>query len=297
MKRLAAQVKQVSITIFLLSAFVFAKAQQTYTGKVSEALTGRPVPYATVALKKKNTGVNTNELGRYAFDIKEAINDDTLLVSCVGYQTLQRPLAELKATDSLVLQRNEKLLKPVVVKNQWNYQEVGTFKVKPRHFFTSLGNQYQVARRLQAPAAETWLDKVNIVVDNKRGPSMFRIRVYDLDPITGGPGAELTDSAITVQSRAKQETVDVSSFLIYIPQRVFFVAVEWILIPENLHLLKADVRGKGEMERSYYKPYISLSQGQPPLKDEIWGLFYSGQWKAINATGEEGLAISARVRY
>lgn len=271
-------------------------AQITYRGTLAEAGTSKPVAYASVALKKKNTGVNANEQGAFSFTCPEGWTD-TVIISCVGYRSLLLPLNEWKDNAQILLERNERILRPVVVKTNWKYQDIGNFTVKPDHFFTSLGNQYQVARRFSAPVAEAWLDKVIIAVGKRGGSTMFRVRVYDLDRVTGGPGQELTDSVITVTSRGKTETVDILPYLVYLPQQEFFVSVEWIQTPGNLHLLKAKVKGGTEMERMYYKPFICLTKNDTPRPNEIWGLFYSGKWEPIYATGEDGLGIAAKVRY
>ncbi|MFN5646986.1 MAG: carboxypeptidase-like regulatory domain-containing protein [Sphingobacteriales bacterium] len=270
-------------------------AQKTFKGRVADAQTGSPLAYATIALTKQNIGVNAKQDGSFILHSKWA-SEDTLIVSCVGYKTLRLPIAQLDSTLDLTLNRVEKLLKPVVVKTSWRYEDLGVFKVKPIHFFTTLGNQYQVARKLSAPKAETWLQSVTIGVDGKQKASMFMVRVYDVHPNQPGPGAELTDSAILVKSKSAQIQVDLSAYLIYLPNKDFFVSVEWIQTEENQDWRTTKLDGK-DSTRMYYKPYISITSNNPENKQDIWGLFYSGKWEPIKESYTLGIAIAASVRY
>jgi hypothetical protein len=288
--------KSLAIHFFLILLLPsLSLAQKTFKGRITDAQTGSGLAYATIALTKQNTGVNARQDGSFTL-YSQRSTDDTLVVSCVGYKTLQLPLAQLDSTLNLVLSRLEKILKPVVVKTSWRYEDLGAFKVKPRHFFTTLGNQYQVARKLSAPRAETWLQSVTVAVDGKQGGSMFMVRVYDVHPNQPGPGAELTDSAILVKSKNAQIQVDLSAYLIYLPNKDFFVSVEWIQTEENQDWRTTKLDGK-DSTRMYYKPYISITSNNPENKQDIWGLFYSGKWEPIKESYTLGIAIAASVRY
>jgi hypothetical protein len=281
------------LLILVLPSISFA--QKTFRGRVADSQTGSALAYAAIALAKQNTGVNAKYDGSFVLVSKWSF-EDTLIVSCVGYKTLQLPITELDSTLHLVLSRIEKLLKPVVVKTTWRYEDLGSFKVKPRHFFTTLGNQYQVARKLTAAKPETWLQSVTIAVDGKKNLSMFMVRVYDVHPHQPGPGPELTDSAIWVKSKSGNIKVDLSAYLIYLPNKDFYVSVEWIQTEENEDWRTTTMNGK-DTTRMYYKPYISITSNNPENKQDIWGLFYSGRWEPIKESYTLGIAIAASIRY
>jgi len=281
------------ILILLLPSLSIA--QKTFKGRIADAQTRSPLAYATIGLTKQNTGVNAKQDGSFILHSKWA-PEDTLIVSCVGYNTLRLPIAELDSNVDLALSRVEKLLKPVVVKTSWRYEDLGTFKVKPKHFFTTLGTQYQVARKLAAPRAETWLHSVTVAVDGKKNPSMFMVRVYDVHPNQPGPGTELTDSAILVKSNSASIHVDLSAYLIYLPNRDFYVSVEWIQTEDNEDWRTMKLDGK-DSTRMYYKPYIIITNNPPENKQDLWGLFYSGKWEPIKESYTLGIAIAASIRY
>ena len=288
--------KSLAIHFFLILVLPSVSlAQKTFKGRVTDAQTGSSLAYATIALAKQNTGVNARQDGSFTLNSQWS-TDDTLIVSCVGYKTLQLPIAQLDSTLNLVLSRVEKILKPVVVKTSRRYEDLGSFKVKPKHFFTTLGNQYQVARKLTAAKPETWLQSVTIAVDGKKNPSMFMVRVYDVHPHQPGPGPELTDSAILVKSKSGNIQVDLSAYLIYLPNKDFYVSVEWIQTDENEDWRTTTMNGK-DTTRMYYKPYISITSNNPENKQDIWGLFYSGKWEPIKESYTLGIAIAASIRY
>lgn len=133
---------------FILQLPSVSFAQKTFRGKVADAQTGSALAYATIALAKQNTGVNAKQDGSFTLFSKWS-SEDTLIVSCVGYKTLLLPIAELDSTLHLTLSRVEKLLKPVVVKTAWRYEDLGSFKVKPKHFLPPSATNIRWLENLQ----------------------------------------------------------------------------------------------------------------------------------------------------
>ena len=68
------------------------KAQTVYTvtGLVTDAHTGEPIPFASVALVGRRSGTVTDEKGRYSLVVK--ILTDSLAVSSLGYKPLRRSI-------------------------------------------------------------------------------------------------------------------------------------------------------------------------------------------------------------
>lgn len=69
----------------LMTSVAFAQ-NLAVTGRVSDAKSGQPVPYAGVHLKGTMNGVSTDEDGYYSITVP---TDGVLVFSCVGYQTTQ----------------------------------------------------------------------------------------------------------------------------------------------------------------------------------------------------------------
>ena len=102
----------------ILSFYFSTLTAQTISSKIVDSITQQPIPYATVQINKK--GVITNEEGRFSFLMNDAIKPtDSLIISCIGYETLGKPLNEF--TETLILLRPKAIeLNPVVVTNK-NY--------------------------------------------------------------------------------------------------------------------------------------------------------------------------------
>jgi len=69
---------------------ILAQTTFTVSGRVTEAGNGAPIPFASVALKGRPTGVSADEIG--AFTLKTPQLSDSLVVSSLGFQTRTVPL-------------------------------------------------------------------------------------------------------------------------------------------------------------------------------------------------------------
>ncbi|MEO1053226.1 MAG: carboxypeptidase-like regulatory domain-containing protein [Bacteroidota bacterium] len=91
------------------------------TGVVLDQHSGKSIEYATVFLKNhQQLGGTTDSIGRFSFAVPEALANDTLLISYIGYEHLQIPLATLddwKETNRFKLKRTSTVLKEIVFRD------------------------------------------------------------------------------------------------------------------------------------------------------------------------------------
>lgn len=87
--------------LLLISVVAAAQAQTTYkvTGLVTDANTGEPIPFASVALVGRRVGVVTDEQGRYTLVAK--ILSDSMAVSSLGFKTLRRAIDAERTTQAV----------------------------------------------------------------------------------------------------------------------------------------------------------------------------------------------------
>ena len=76
---------------------VFYAQAQTLSGKVKDAATGTPLPFAALKLKGAGVGTLSNDDGNFAMQLP--VKGDTLLCSYVGYESVK---IALKAADSVL---------------------------------------------------------------------------------------------------------------------------------------------------------------------------------------------------
>ena len=56
------------------------------TGRVIDSRTGKPLPYATIALYGTNLGSIANQEGEFSFKIPGELSDPMLVISYMGYK-------------------------------------------------------------------------------------------------------------------------------------------------------------------------------------------------------------------
>ncbi|MFD2573275.1 DUF5686 family protein [Spirosoma soli] len=77
----------------------YGQTVYTVTGMVTDAQTGEPVPFASVALMGRRAGTLTDEKGRFALSTKNL--SDSLAVSSLGYATLRRAIDRERITQAI----------------------------------------------------------------------------------------------------------------------------------------------------------------------------------------------------
>ena len=82
--------------VLLISGSASTLAQTTYaiSGRVTDAITGEGIPFASVAVKGQTTGTTSDVNGRYSLKIKQIA--DSLLVLSLGYRTRSYPLVAIQ---------------------------------------------------------------------------------------------------------------------------------------------------------------------------------------------------------
>ena len=68
------------VTILPLSIY-----SQTLKGVVLDSVSNEKLLYANLVIKNKSIGIYSNEDGTYKFDLSKASNEDTLVVSLIGF--------------------------------------------------------------------------------------------------------------------------------------------------------------------------------------------------------------------
>jgi outer membrane receptor protein involved in Fe transport len=99
----------VVICLAVLLLFSTAHAQtQILSGTITDGTTNKPVPFASIAVKNSLARTLADDAGRYSLALPPASGTFTLVVSAVGYKTVQRvvvapALSDTAATLNIVL--------------------------------------------------------------------------------------------------------------------------------------------------------------------------------------------------
>ena len=290
------------IGIFLLPLFSFG--QTTYNGHITDSRTKKAIPFASVALLKENIGINANEDGSFILVSKQNIKLDSLIISCVGYETKKLPLTE-KNDYSIELKERIIQLETVnlISQNNWDVKKLNVPLDCGNVGMTTDGSHTQVAKYFISPSYGAILTEIEIC--NKRyfnsRKAVFRIRIYDMDTVTTAPSTDLCNEVIEVRLNKKHIVVNLEKYKIHIPSKNFFVAVEWLKIPENENKFKSTDSNGIEREILTYRPSIGGQLRDPslPYKPkipyEVWQLNYQNRW--IPLTPFSNFSITATIKY
>ena len=289
--------------ISLLISPVFCFGQISITGKVINKQTKESIAFATVGLVKENIGTNALEDGSFQLNSIKPIINDTLIISCLGFVTVKLPVANLRKGKSIFeLPEQQTILDAVTVKSRtsWTSETLNDFSNCGNHFISSGGYQTQLAQHLQALEYNSILSEVKICRMSSFliGPekTIFRIRIYDIDTLTKSPASDLCDQIIEVKTRSKTVIVNLEKYKIRIPNKDFFVAVEWLKIPYNESKSTIKINGK-ETEHITYRPSIGWTDNPNPAM-EAWMLDYKNIWRRMfKSTIRTSVSISATVKY
>jgi hypothetical protein len=96
--------KRVLLFIFLLP--FTAAAQNILTGRVVDAGTNEPINAASVFLNNTSIGTSTNTQGQFRIQIPAGKFE--LIVSSIGYETINLPVSGIEITETLVIKMNLK---------------------------------------------------------------------------------------------------------------------------------------------------------------------------------------------
>lgn len=284
----------------LLAPFVLF-CQKTYQFRLIDQVSKQPVPYATVGLVQQNTGASTDSEG--LLSLKGVVSaSDSVIVSSLGYETQRFPLSILSIEKSNVLElkpiqyalqgitiKPEKLSEPI------NLNKIDRKKYKVGHLAGNYSSQ--IARKFTVPSDpenQYLLKSVSYFMKNSPGDqiSNFRVRIYQIDPLTGGPGADLLTSPIirTVTKKDEVIKVDLQEYQILVDLSSFFVALEWLKTDANMMMMTV----KGQKKAPAYLPSIGVRYIDENF-DLAWNLTYKKAWDPLFRNFSRDLAISAEV--
>jgi|694.fasta_scaffold14135_7 hypothetical protein len=111
-------VSTLSVILAMLCSDSFAQKNQiVITGKVADKTTQEPLPYATISIVGKSIGVVSNQLGEFAFKLSDQYDNDTLMISMMGYTTYKCKIENIPDRNNLLVQLDPKtiILSEVVI--------------------------------------------------------------------------------------------------------------------------------------------------------------------------------------
>lgn len=280
------------LILLLFPALAFG--QKNCTGSVIDETTGKPVPYASIGLVKQNRGVSAGEDGTFRIEVLFPAAD-SFRISSVGYEPKLVAVAGWKDGTPVTLKQKGPLDEVVILSHR--PQQVYTLNrfghCSSHWHWVGLEAVYQRAQRIESPEPGLFLNGLELCKDGSE--SIFRIRIYDVDPVTGGPSRDLADTVIEVRSKESHVSIDLETYRIAIPGKAFFVAIEWLFIPFNEDVQVTRHKGK-KVEHTYYKPAMRSVNDRHLKPGHLWQMNFRGTWEeAYQSYANTNFQITAKM--
>ena len=204
-------------------------------GRVLDAKTRLPVPYASLSLRTETDWTLANAKGHFKLDAPKKSATDTLLVKCPGY--LPRPVVlRNRALPDTILTLEKVVTTPKlqpVNSAPATIQRLGALAKKPGvgMIMGLAGSQFAL---LMHPSPKHRLGSVRnvsfFIGENGFPEDSFRIRIYRTDGPNHSPGTDLLNDNLIVAAPDGGHwlTIDVSKYNVEVPHDGFFVAMEWV---------------------------------------------------------------------
>lgn len=294
--------------LLLLSQSV--SAQTIYRGIVQDAESKKPIPYVTIGLVKENIGATSGEDGRFELSSDRPQLKDSLLFQGLGYASFKVAAASWQNWDvPILLQSVAREIDEVRISPKTRPGILNPYNKKANWGYFVARSASQVAQHYRSPFANSIkLDKAIIHIESaglfSSKQQKFRLRVYQVDTATGGPGEDVSTQSIIVTTKGGKVLVDLTPYNIVLSEKDFFIAVEWLLIPENEYFIKSLADGRGLKRLKYYNPELLMLKPQQDTTNNIWLKNYRGGWQKMptmrtsnGLTSATNFAIEAEVRY
>lgn len=210
----------------------------TIKGTIRSEETGQAISYATLQIKGKPKGVVADDLGYFELTLTNMELADSLTASCMGYERRSFNSDTLLSQSEVTI-----FLKQQPV----NIQAVTVTANKLAKKVKRVGNRGWFNR--ESIYLDTHGQQIALFIENKQqlsgyirkvsyhlskdgnSEAPFRIRIFDVDTLTHGPGNDLLSDILVVQPPEGTDgwfDIDLSEYEIYVPAQGFFVAIQGV---------------------------------------------------------------------
>lgn len=282
---------QIAFQLLLLLPLL-GRAQETrITGRVVDAKTKDPVPFASIGLREEGTGSLTNEFGYFQLAGLKKSSHDSLVVTTLGYARYATFIEGSKAKDLLVgLSRQAQV--GCVFYSSRTKPEAKTSPVAKYEKIEGLpGTQYAFFINNEKRKKLGKLQTVSIYIGVNGLPMVpFRIRFYKADGTNHSPNTDLLREQVflSVTKGGEWYTWDLSGYNISAPQEGFFVAMEFGM--------PADALSQSVMED--YTPYGYIMRPSFEFKESVaWKCSHGKGWTPCPLTKRYNAMVKAEVEY
>lgn len=227
--------KRLLLVILVVLGQATAAGAQSVQGHVADAATGQAVPFVNIGVVGKDLGTVANEQGAYQLPFREALANDTVRVSSIGYRARLLTLRALQAQPNVALTAADVTLGEVQVQAKSLFRRTSTLGHTTNSTGSvvhlnnkSLGAEVGTVISLKRKPTRLLTAHFN-VASNAVGPLVLRVNLYRLDRRGRPTDTKLLSHNLIVQSGITHGTLDVDlTREQLVVDENFFLALEWI---------------------------------------------------------------------
>ena len=224
-----------SLFAFFLVLPTAAALAQAISGRVTDAQTGRALPFVNIGVVGRALGTVSDEQGQYGLAFQEKLADDTVRVSYLGYQPRLLTLRQLRAQPAVALRPAAVALAEVRVRGKsrsWRNRTLGfdgNSENSTLHLDAkSLGAETGTVIYLKHKPTKVLQANFN-VAHNQVGAVTLRINLYRLDARGRPTNEKLLRREVIVRTALAHGplTVDLTPDNLLLTED-FFLSLEWV---------------------------------------------------------------------
>jgi len=291
--------------------FLFAMAygqEVLIEGHVYDSRSKEPIPYVNLSILNTLKGTSTDDKGHFFVEVPEAFLGKQVHISALGYEDQIITVENVKNAGQVFLKEAAFELEEVVISDELGNSEVlnpiSSYSVTSG--FTSSSTPWVLA--LYFPnigAKQKMVEKVMIYFQQTPGArtdAIFRLRIYDVDSVTGAPGNDLLRESLILNTPADKAHVsaDLSDYQILAPRSGIYIGLEWLFVPYNWYKsVNIDPISKEKQVEDRFAPtFGGVYSSNFNYKTMIYGM---GNWSPFGVVSRDGTktfvpAISLKFR-
>jgi hypothetical protein len=222
--------KRIIIALTLLSFVLQMNAQSTIEGIVIDSETKTRIQFVNIGIIKLSQGTLSDIEGKYTMNFSS--NDDVVMFSSIGYETLNIKVKDLKNNDTIEMVSKEYEMQLVeIAAKRFEQEEIilGVKNSKKGHSigFGSAQLGAEIGSMIEVKNT-TYIQSANFELNHARGDSLlFRINMYDLSGEEIGKKLLTENIIIKEKQRKGTITVDLKDYNIILNSDVL-LTLEWL---------------------------------------------------------------------
>jgi hypothetical protein len=231
------------LTFFIAIIPALSQAQENrITGRVVDAKSKEPIPFASIGLREEQTGALTNEYGYFQLAMPVRSIDDSIIVMALGFRRTGL-LVRRGAMEDLIIElprQSIKLENVTVEASKVKALLLGARASNPSAGMLQgmPGSQYATMMKNEKQRKLGFVRSVSFFIGENGYPrEPFRVRLYKADGNYNAPNSDMLVDNVVVSAVRGGEwfTVDLTSYNIPAPEEGFYVAMEWIVSGDKFY--------------------------------------------------------------